>query len=307
MRIVFMGTPEFAVPSLRILLENDYEICGVVTAPDKPAGRGQQVSPSEIKVFASRYRLTIFQPEKLRDPEFVEALKSLRPEVFVVVAFRILPPEVFTIPARGAFNLHASLLPKFRGAAPINWAIIRGEKETGVTTFFLKETVDTGNVILQARVPIGENETAGELHDRLADVGAEIVLHSVRMIERGSATPKPQDDALASSAPKIFKEDCRIEWEKSAGEVHNFIRGLSPKPCAYTFHGDTSLKILRSGNVGHARRGAPGAILQADDRLVVAARDGVVEILELQQEGKRKLPSSEFLRGYRLSAGDKLS
>ena len=229
------------------------------------------------------------------------------PEIAVVVAFRILPAEVFSIPSLGAFNLHASLLPKYRGAAPINWAIIRGEHETGVTTFFLNETVDTGNVILQARVPIGEEDTAGDLHDKLSEVGAEIVLHTVRLIERNKATPKAQDETASSPAPKIFKEDCRIQWNTHAGEVHNFIRGLSPKPCAYTFHHQTMLKIYRSRVAETSSTPVPGTILNSDRRLIVGTRQGTLELLELQQEGKRKLSAEEFLRGYRLTEGEVLT
>ncbi|MBI4546786.1 MAG: methionyl-tRNA formyltransferase [Ignavibacteriae bacterium] len=304
MRIVFMGTPEFAVPSLKILLDNQYPIVGVVTAPDKPAGRGQQFSTSPIKDFALEKHLLVMQPEKLKEERFIKQLRSVEPDIFVVVAFRILPPDVFTIPTLGSFNLHPSLLPKYRGAAPINWAIIKGENETGVTTFFLKESVDTGNIILQARVPIGNNETAGELHDRLADIGAELVLHSVRLIETGKAHPRPQDDSLASAAPKILKEHCRIDWSTSAKEVHNFVRGLSPKPCAYTFHGSTMMKIYRSTVGPDSHSGNPGEILRADKQLLIAAGEGVIEVLELQQEGKRKLSAEEFLRGYRVQIGE---
>src|SRR5260221_598576 len=199
MRIVFMGTPDFALPSLRILLENRYPIVGVVTVPDKPAGRGQQVATSPVKEFARQSGLNLLQPDSLKEPDFVSALQLLEPDLFVVVAFRILPAQVFTIPKTGAFNLHASLLPKYRGAAPINWAIIKGERETGVTTFFLEAKVDTGKIILQARVPIGENETAGELHDKLSDVGAELVLHTVRLIELGKAARTPQENSIASA------------------------------------------------------------------------------------------------------------
>ncbi|TLY28297.1 MAG: methionyl-tRNA formyltransferase [Ignavibacteria bacterium] len=306
MRIVFMGTPEFALPSLKILLEHEYPIAAVVTGPDKPAGRGLQVSSSPVKAFAQERKLGILQPEKLKEDSFIASLRSLEPDLFVVVAFRILPAEVFRIAKLGAFNLHASLLPKYRGAAPINWAIIKGERETGVTTFFLQETVDTGTILLQARVPIGENETAGELHDRLAGVGAEIVLHSVRLIESGKAVPKPQDDSLATPAPKILKEHTKIDWSKGAVEVHDLVRGLSPRPCAFAYHNRTLLKIYRTTLAGDAGAGAPGEILDAADRLRVSTGDGVIEILEIQQEGKRKMTAAEFLRGYRLSAGDKL-
>ncbi|MDI6766594.1 MAG: methionyl-tRNA formyltransferase [Bacteroidota bacterium] len=306
MRIVFMGTPEFAVPSLRILIENNYEIVSVVTAPDKPVGRGLQLSPSAVKQFAIQNNLAVMQPEKLKDPSFVQQLVSYQPDLFVVVAFRILPKEVFSIPRYGSFNLHASLLPKYRGAAPINWAIINGEKETGVTTFFLQETVDTGNIILQARVPIGKDETAGELHNKLADIGAEIVLHSVHSIEIGKINIKTQDDSLASPAPKLFKEDCQINWQKSAHEIHNFIRGLSPKPTAFTHHNNTLLKIYRSSITTQQAGRSAGEILIADRQLIIGTGNGVLEILELQQEGKKRLTAEEFLRGYRILAGDKL-
>ena len=306
MRIVFMGTPEFALPSLKILLDNGYPIAAVVTGPDKPSGRGLQVSGSPVKEFARERGLDILQPEKLKSDSFTSSLRALEPDLFVVVAFRILPPEVFRIPKSGAFNLHASLLPRYRGAAPINWAIIRGERETGVTTFFLQESVDTGTVILQARVPIGENETAGELHDRLEEVGAEIVLHSVRLIEAGKALPKPQDDSLATPAPKILKEHCKIDRSKPAIEVHNLVRGLSPRPCAFAYHNGTLLKVYRTAVAKESGAGKPGEILDAAGRLRVSTGDGVIEIMEIQQEGKRKMPMGEFLRGYRLPVGERL-
>ncbi len=301
-----MGTPEFAIPSLNILVENRFRVVGVVTAPDKPAGRGQVVMQSPVKEFAVNHNLPILQPENLKEPEFISQIRSLEPDLFVVVAFRILPPALFSIPGRGAFNLHASLLPKYRGAAPINWAIIRGEKETGVTTFFLQQSVDTGNIILQARVPIGEEETAGELHDRLAEIGAEIVLHTIRLIGMGKASAKPQGNSNATPAPKIFKDDCRIDWKKSAAEVHNFIRGLSPRPGAFTRHGGTTLKLYRSRCATAKTVAMPGEILQADSQLLVKAADDALEILEMQQEGKRRLSAKEFLRGYPLQPGETL-
>jgi methionyl-tRNA formyltransferase len=304
MRIVFMGTPEFAIPSLKILLDNAYTIVGVVTAPDKPSGRGRQVVPSPVKVFAEQRHLTIFQPEKLTTPEFIQQLTSLQPDLIVVVAFRILPPAVYTIAKQGAFNLHGSLLPKYRGAAPINWAIINGERETGVTSFFLQEKVDTGNILLQARIPIGGEDTAGIIHDKLAEVGAEIVLHTVRLIEQGKTAPKPQDNTMATPAPKIFKENCRINWNAGSSDIHNFIRGLSPRPCAFTLHADTIIKIYRSKIVNDMKSKTPGEILRADGDIIVSGAEGAVQILELQQEGKKMLPAQEFLRGYRLSAGE---
>ena len=306
-RIVFLGTAEFGIPSLRILLDNKYPVVAVVTNADKPTGRGQRLSCSPVKQFADSCQLAVLQPESLKDTQFIEHLKSLQPDIFVVVAFRILPSEVFTIPKSGSFNLHASLLPKYRGAAPIQWAIIKGEKETGVTTFLLEEKVDTGNIVLQARVPIGENETAGEVHDRLSEVGAEIVLHTVRLIELGKANIKPQDHSEASPAPKIFKDDCKLDWRKPGTEVHNRIRGLSPRPTAFTHHNGNLVKIYRSKIASVAATAEPGTILRSDRQLIVSAGDGAVELLEIQQEGRSKLSAEEFLRGYRLSVGDTFS
>lgn len=309
MRIVFMGTPEFALPSLRILLEHEYEISAVVTTPDKPRGRGQQVSFTPIKEFALEKKLLLLQPESLANSQFVSQLQALQPDVIVVVAFRILPPEVFTVPKQGSFNLHASLLPKYRGAAPLNWAIINGEQETGVTTFFLQEKVDTGKILLQARVRIGPDETAGELHDKLAEVGAEIVLQTVRLIELGKAKPRPQDNSLASPAPKLFKDDCKINWRQPAARVHNFVRGLSPVPCAWTTHTKLVLKIYRTQLVGsHAQetqRSKPGEIIQVDKQsLIVKTGEGAVGILEIQLEGRKRMVIEEFLRGYTFQVGD---
>lgn len=307
MRIVFMGTPDFAIPSLKTLLDNRYTIASVVTVPDKPQGRGGQRIPSPVKQFAGHHRLPILQPELLNDESFIAAVRDLKPDLFVVVAFRILPKEVITLPRLGAFNLHASLLPKYRGAAPIQWAIMNGEKETGVTTFFLEEKVDTGNVILQARVPVAPDQTFRELHDTLADVGAEIVLHTVRLIETGKAIPHPQDNAGATPAPKILKQHCRIDWSKPSRAIHNLVRGLSPVPCAFTMHGGKTIKIYRTRVVEHASKNAPGVVAETSARLVVQAGEGSVEVLELQQEGKRRLPAEEFLRGYRLNKGERFS
>ena len=302
-----MGTPDFAVPSLEILLKNNYPIAAVVTAPDKPRGRGQQVSFTPVKEFAVKHSLSLFQPVSLHSVEFISALSSLRPDLFVIVAFQILPPQVFSIPAKGAFNLHASLLPKYRGAAPINWAIINGEKESGVTTFFLREKVDTGNIILQARVAIPELMTAGELHDTLSDVGAEIVLQTVRLIELGKVQPRQQDDSLSSPAPKIFKDGCRINWNTPAAAIHNFIRGLSPHPAAWTMHDGTMLKIYRSENSEfRIQNSVAGRIIVSGDNLYVAAGSGAISVQEIQQQGKKKMSAEEFLRGYRFKDGDVL-
>jgi methionyl-tRNA formyltransferase len=305
MRILFMGTPEFAIPSLKTLLDNGYPVVSVVTSPDKPQGRGQKVATSAVKAFALQRQIPLLQPENLKDPQFIAEVTDLRPDLIVVVAFRILPPEVYRIPRSGAFNLHASLLPKYRGAAPINWAIINGEQESGVTTFFLQEKVDTGSVLLQERVYVGPNETAGELHDRLAELGAEVVLKTVRSIEAGGTAPKIQDESLASRAPKIFKEDCRINWAASAVQVHNFVRGLSPVPCAWTMYGGKVLKIYRTSLAGSAGN-HPGIIsVVRPDRLVVDTADGQLSLEEVQMEGRKRMTIAEFLRGHSVKAGDR--
>ncbi|MEK7748690.1 MAG: methionyl-tRNA formyltransferase, partial [Bacteroidota bacterium] len=301
---------EFAVPSLNILHEHKYDIGAVVTAPDKPRGRGQQVSFTPVKELALQRGFQVFQPDNLKDSGFINEIASLKPDIIVVVAFRILPQEVFRIPRMGSFNLHASLLPKYRGAAPVNWAIINGETETGVTSFLLEEKVDTGSVVLQARVRIGPDETAGDLHDKLAEVGAEIVLQTVRLMELGKAQPRQQDHALASPAPKIMKEHCRIDWKSSAQQVHNFVRGLSPTPCAWSNHRETILKIYRTGLINSVsatseKKEAGHVVYVGGEDFIVQTGDGIVKLLELQQEGKKRLPVGEFLRGYAVRVGDK--
>jgi len=299
-----MGTPEFAVPSLETLLQHQYLIPAVVTAPDKPRGRGQQMSATPVKLTALQHNLHVFQPESLRDPEFAGQIRSQRPDLIVVVAFRILPKELFMIPRLGSINLHASLLPRYRGAAPINWAIINGEMETGVTTFFLEERVDTGNLLLQRSVPIGPEADAGSLHDTLAQAGAEVVLETVRLIEQGRASPRPQDNALVSPAPKILKDDCRIRWDQPAVKVHNFIRGLSPHPAAFTQHDGRVLKIFRTA-LTDLGAGIPGRVGVERESLSVSTSDRQLAILELQQEGKKRMSAAEFLRGYRIASGEK--
>lgn len=310
MRIMFMGTPGFAIPSLRILLEHDHTIVSVVTVPDKPRGRGQEIAFSPVKEFALDRKLPVLQPTNLKDPGFVSAVRALRADLIVVVAFRILPKEVFSLPSQGTFNLHASLLPRYRGAAPINWAIMNGETETGVTTFFLQEKVDTGSIILQARVKIGPDETAGELHDKLAEVGAEIVLQTVRLIELGKANTRGQDDNRASLAPKIFKDDCRIDWGNPSLRVHNFVRGLSPHPCAWTTHGGRVLRIYRTQlpHIDALVQKPPGSVVEVTKRsLRISTGDQTIAIAELQLEGKKRMGIEEFLRGYPLEEGERLT
>jgi len=310
MRIVFMGTPEFALPSLQILLDNHYPISAVVTAPDKPQGRGQKPAPSPVKRFSLDRSLNLLQPADLKAPSFAAEIKALNPDLLVVVAFRILPSSVYSLAAKGAFNLHASLLPKYRGAAPINWALIRGEQETGVTTFFLGETVDTGSIILQARVRIGPDETAGELHDKLAEVGAEIVLQTVRLIGSGKAQPRTQDEGHATPAPKIFKNDCRIDWNKTSIDIHNFVRGLSPVPGAWTTFRGKIIRLYRtaqhdaSNHVGSE----PGTVVKVDkETLMVRASEGVISIKEIQMEGRKRMSAAEFLRGFPIQEGERFA
>ncbi|MFH0989052.1 MAG: methionyl-tRNA formyltransferase [bacterium] len=312
MRIVFMGTPEFALPTLQILLDHHREVVAVVTVPDKPQGRGQQLAASPVKSFALQHHLLLLQPVRLNDPEFILELQNLHADLFIVAAFRILPKEVYSIPSKGSFNLHASLLPKYRGAAPINWAIINGEVETGVTTFFLKEKVDTGSIILQRKIQIGADETAGDIHDRLSLLGAEVIYRTLEMIEHDNVQPRAQDESGASSAPKIFREDCRIPWHSTSRHIHNVVRGLSPHPCAWTIHKQKVLRIYRTQLVDSAGSPQmiypPGTVVDVQKNLLlVRTMDGLISILEVQQEGRKRLGIEEFLRGYSIYESDILS
>lgn len=300
-----MGTPEFSVPALDSLIRNGYPIAAVVTGPDKPRGRGRSVTPTPVKEVALRHSLPVLQPESLKDPAFHAALGALSPDLIIVVAFRILPKEIFTLPPLGAFNLHASLLPKYRGAAPINWAIINGETRTGVTTFFLEEKVDTGGILLQAEVPISPGDDAGSLHDKLALVGAEIVLDTVRVIEEGKCRPKAQDPTLASPAPKIYKEDCRIRWDRSAERIRDLIRGLSPSPGAFTEYNGKVLKIFRSVLTLEGSAALPGELQVSPKSLRVSTADGQLAIQDLQLEGRKRMTVEEFLRGHHPKTGEK--
>ncbi|MEJ1239565.1 methionyl-tRNA formyltransferase [Chryseolinea sp. T2] len=301
LRIVFMGTPEFAVPSLEILLERGYNVVAVVTAPDKPQGRGQKIEVSPVKAAAVKHNLNILQPTNLKATEFVEALRSLNANLQIVVAFRMLPEIVWSMPKLGTFNLHGSLLPQYRGAAPIHWAVINGEKETGVTTFFLKHEIDTGSVIYQDREQITYDDTVGSVYERLMIKGAALVLKTVQAIEQGNAPAQPQHDGgTLKHAPKIFRETCEIKWDQPADDIRNFIRGLNPFPIAWTTLQGKIFKIQRASVEGGGT-GSPGTI-ETDEKtyLKVRAADGWVAIEELQPEGKRKMSVSDFFRGNKL-------
>jgi methionyl-tRNA formyltransferase len=310
LRIVFMGTPEFAVASLDALVKAGCNIVGVITAPDKPAGRGMQLQQSAVKKYAVENDLTVLQPEKLKNPEFLSQLKSLNADLQIVVAFRMLPEVVWNMPAMGSVNLHGSLLPQYRGAAPINWAVINGEKETGVTTFKLKHEIDTGDILLQETFAIGENETAGEVHDRMKEIGAAVLVTTVKGLADGSLEERPQLSTLnfqfstLHHAPKIFTETCKIDFTKTVNEVHNLIRGLSPFPGAFTFLNEKTLKVYKSEkdtNIsGQTRTVRPGEY-KTDGKtfLKFACADGFILVKELQLEGKKRMSVEDFLRGYR--------
>lgn len=295
-----MGTPEFAVPSLERLHDSGFEIAAVVTSTDKLGGRGgRQLLESAVKRVAVARGIPVLQPEKLRDPAFLDALRSLKADLQVVVAFRMLPEAVWAMPRLGTINLHSSLLPRYRGAAPINWAVIRGERETGLTTFFIRQAIDTGDVLLQARTPIGENETAGELHDRLMEIGADLLLETVRGIEAGTLQARPQDDAEATPAPKIFHDTCRIDFGLSLGELHNFIRGMSPYPGAWTLLDGEELKLLRARPEAADHNLQPGTLLVEKRQLRIAVPGGYLHIEELQPQGKRRMSAGDFINGWR--------
>ncbi len=311
MKIIFMGTPEFAVPSLEILLTSHHTISAVVTTPDKQQGRGLKLAISPVKRFALENKLKVIQPEDLKDSQFENELKKLGPDVIIVVAFRILPEQIFSIPKYGTFNLHASLLPKYRGAAPINWAIINGERETGVTTFFLKEKVDTGDVILQNSCEITDDDNAGTLHDKLAEIGARTVLSTISLIEmtNGNVPVYPQDESLFTKAPKITHEFCRINWDNSSETLHNFIRGLSPYPSAFSSHKGKLIKFYKCKRavlevINSTLPDKPGTAIVQNQRLFISCSDNFIEIEELQLEGKKRMTTTEFLRGYRINTGE---
>jgi len=300
LRIIFMGTPDFAVPTLRIIHESSYDVVAVVTAPDKPAGRGLQLHSSPVKEYALSQNIPVLQPVKLKDPVFLEELKSFNGNIQIVVAFRMLPDVVWQMPELGTFNLHASLLPDYRGAAPINWAVINGEKETGITTFFLKHDVDTGDIIFQEKIPIEPDENAGSVHDRLMVAGAGLVLKTLKAIESDSIETFPQTVFHVSKpAPKLFKGNCRIDWKnKSLDDLHNFIRGLSPHPAAWTTLDGKVLKIYKTMKEIVVANDTPGTIFTDQKTFIkIAANGGYLQLLELQLEGRKRMSVEEFLRG----------
>lgn len=302
MKIVFMGTPDFAVASLDALVKANFEVVAVVTAADKPAGRGQKLHESAVKKYAVEHNIPVLQPEKLKNTAFLAELKSYQADLQVVVAFRMLPEVVWAMPEKGTINLHGSLLPQYRGAAPINHAIINGEKESGVTTFFLTHTIDTGDIILSDSVAIDDDESAGDLHDKLMDVGAKLLVKTVTKIESGDYTeqPQPKGDDL-KHAPKIFKEDCKINWNNPSQQVYNQIRGLSPYPTAFTFLNDKTLKVFKS-EIENITPEIKAGEFSTDGKtfLKFATADGFIKLLDIQFEGKKRMLIADFLRGMRL-------
>ena len=311
LKIVFFGTPDFAVESLRRLVEGGYNIVGVVTMPDKEAGRGHKLLQSPVKQYALQHGLRLLQPERLKNPQFVEELRSLQADLQIVIAFRMLPEVVWNMPPLGTFNLHASLLPKYRGAAPINWAVINGETETGVTTFFLKHEIDTGDIIQQRKTDIADNDNVGTIHDKLMMMGADMVIETVDAIIAGTIKPIPQEElcnagAEATPAPKIFKETCKINWNCHTRQVHNLVRGLSPYPAAWTEITDATdtthtAKIFETTITDIPMQGRkPGEIWAVNSHLYATCADGVIEINQLQIAGKKRMPAADFLRGFHL-------
>jgi methionyl-tRNA formyltransferase len=296
-----MGTPEFAVASLDALVKAGCNIVGVVTAPDKPAGRGMKLTESAVKKYAVENNLPVLQPEKLKNPDFLSALRSLNAHLQIVVAFRMLPEVVWNMPPMGSVNLHGSLLPQYRGAAPINWAVINGEKETGVTTFKLKHEIDTGDILLQESFAIGDNDTAGEVHDTMKEIGAALLVKTVKGLADGSAKEVPQVfTAELKHAPKIFTETCKIDFNKTVEEVHNLIRGLSPFPGAFTFLNDKMMKIYKSEKeIGSTPNEAGTYKTDGKTFLKFACADGFILVKELQLEGKKRMLAGDFLRGYK--------
>ena len=310
LRIVFMGTPDFAVASLKQLQENNFNIVGVITAPDRPAGRGRKLNESAVKKYALEHNLKILQPTNLKNESFLQDLKSLNANLQIVVAFRMLPKAVWQLPEFGTFNLHASLLPEYRGAAPINWAIINGEKKTGVTTFFIDEKIDTGEIILQKKTTIGKSETAGELHDRLMLLGGELVVKTVKQIANGKVSTIKQPNKEEKEAPKLYKDNCRIDWQASRKKIFNKIRGLSPYPAAWTTlqNGEQQieLKIYGAKKLKEKHNLKIGTLVVSKKEIKVAVKKGYILITEIQLSGKRKMKTQDLLNGYTFLAKSKV-
>jgi methionyl-tRNA formyltransferase len=300
-RIVFMGTPAFAVASLKALLDAKMNVVGVVTAPDKPAGRGMQLQQSAVKQFALEHGLPIVQPEKLKSPEFFAQIQAWQPDIQIVVAFRMLPESIWSFPPMGTLNVHGSLLPKYRGAAPINWAIINGEKETGVTTFRLQHAIDTGDILLQERIPITPDMTAGELHDIMMEVGAQTLVTTLNGLIANTIQAKPQEESLAIlHAPKIFTKDCQIDWHQPVAQIHNLIRGLAPFPGALTKVGDKIVKLFSTSILNENPKEPIGSFV-TDGKTYArfACSDGYIQLNDIQWEGKKRMPIADFVRGYK--------
>jgi methionyl-tRNA formyltransferase len=305
LRIIFMGTPEFAVPSLQILIDNGIKVVAVVTAPDKPQGRGQRIQYSPVKECAMQHNVPVLQPTNLKSESFVEELRAFKADLQIVVAFRMLPEVVWAMPPLGTFNLHASLLPQYRGAAPINWAIINGERETGVTTFFLKHAIDTGSIIFQEKEPISDTDTVGSLYERLMIKGSALVLKTVRAIEAGNYPSLPQDESVEiRHAPKIFKETCEIDWSRNTEDLYNFIRGLSPYPAAWTTIEGRSFKVFQVKKVDpteQSQAATPGEFATDNETyLHMRTGNGYLSIIEWQPEGKKRMNIEDFFRGNKL-------
>jgi methionyl-tRNA formyltransferase len=300
MKIVFFGTPDFATATLSAIVLANYDVVGVVTAPDRKAGRGRKISESSVKEFANKQSLKLLQPTNLKNEEFISELIALKADVFVVVAFRMLPEVVWAMPPKGTFNIHASLLPQYRGAAPINWAIINGEKKTGVSTFFLQHQIDTGEIIGQVETLINENDNVEDLHKRLMLEGAKLAVKTLSDIENGEVKSTPQPtDIYIQHAPKIFKETCQINWSQEANKVHDFIRGLSPYPGAYTFLKTKQLKVFKTSKTTETTKLDPGAFTtDGKTSIAVATASGLLKLEEIQLEGKKRMNTEEFLRGY---------
>ena len=310
LRIVFMGTPQFAVPILEALIKSGEEILAVVTQPDKPAGRGKKLTPPPVKVLAEKHGLPVLQPSKIKDAAFLASLRELSPEVIVVAAYgKILPKEVLEIPKFGCINVHASLLPKFRGAAPINWAIIAGEKETGVTIMQMDEGMDTGDILLMEKIPIEEGETAGSLHDKLSSLGARLIVKALNLLKEGRLTPRKQPEEGVSYAPMLKKEDGLLDFSRPAAELANLIRGLDPWPTAYAYFRGKLIKFFRPRVEKGPFQGEPGEILGLDEEgyLRIGTGEGVLKVKEVQLEGKKRISAEEFVRGYRPKAGEKFA